>query len=99
MTQPMHASPGDTGIRRVQRRLAGLLDGAGVAPESAPPLEALHIMAGDPPRLRDAPVIEGHAMRAWRVDGLPTAGFGAFLDGTQASRPIGYCDGLPIVVG
>jgi hypothetical protein len=99
MTQPMHASPGDTGIRRVQRRLAGLLDGAGVDAESGPPLEALHIMAGDPPRLRDAPVIEGHAMRAWRVDGLPTAGFGAFLDGTQASRPIGYCDGLPIVVG
>jgi hypothetical protein len=99
MTQPMHASPGDTGLRRVQRRLAGLMDGAGLDVDTVPPLEALHVTAGDPPRLRDAPVIEGHGMRVFRVDGDPTTGFGAFLDGTQTSRPIGYCDGLPIVVG
>ena len=57
MTQPMHASPGDTGIRRVQRRLAGLLDGAGIDADGAPTLEAMHVAAGDPPRLREAPVI------------------------------------------
>ena len=97
MTQPMHASPGDAGFRSVQRRLAGLLGGVGMEMGGAP-LEALHVSATEPPRLRASPVIEGHALRAVRV-GDPMPGFGAFLDGTQASRVVGYCDGMPIVFG
>jgi hypothetical protein len=101
MTQPMHAGPGGAGFRSVQRRVATLLGAAGVdaTGDGALPLEALHIGSGDPPRLHAAPVIEGHALRAKRVDGGPETGFAAFLDGTQRSVPIAFCDGMPIVVG
>lgn len=98
MTEAMHASPAETGFHRVQRRLAGLLGGVGLEAGGLP-LEAMHVGAGEPPRLRAAPVIEGHAHRAHRVDGDPAPGFTAFLDGTQTSRVLGYCDGMPVVFG
>jgi len=97
MTQPMHAGPGDAGFRGVQRRLAGLLGGVGMEMGGAP-LEALHVASAEPPRLRATPPVEGHAIRA-RPVGDPLPGFGAFLDGTQSSRVVGYCDGMPIVFG
>ncbi|HEX5580318.1 MAG TPA: hypothetical protein VFX39_02005 [Gemmatimonadaceae bacterium] len=72
-----------------------------------PPLEGggatLEAMGGmgamEPPRLVSASVIEGHALRARRIEGDPETGFTAFLDGTQQSRTVGYHDGLPIVFG
>ncbi|HEY0972308.1 MAG TPA: hypothetical protein VGE02_15165 [Gemmatimonadales bacterium] len=71
------------------------LDGGGAAS-----LEAMGGMGAlEPPRLVAASVIEGHALRARRVEGDPEPGFTAFLDGTQQSRTVGYHDGLPIVFG
>ncbi|MBV9878943.1 MAG: hypothetical protein JO180_00525 [Gemmatirosa sp.] len=99
MTEPMHARPGDAGFRGVQRRLADLLGAADLTGATGPSLEAMRLAATEPPRLRAAPVIEGHALRARRVDGAPTPGFAAFLDGTQASHVVCYYDGMPIVFG
>lgn len=68
------------------------LDGGGATLEAAG-------SAMEPPRLVAATVIEGHALRARRVEGDPEIGFTAFLDGTQQSRAVGYHDGMPIVFG
>jgi hypothetical protein len=89
------ASPSFTAI---QRRLGARLPGAGGLAQGGATIEALPT-AIEPPRLSPAAPIEGHAVRAVRVDGDPTVGFGAFLDGTQQSRVVHYADGLPIVYG
>jgi hypothetical protein len=44
-------------------------------------------------------VIESTTVRALRVFEPPTPGFEAFLDGTQESKVVHYCDGVPIVYG
>ena len=62
------------------------------------PLEAA-ATAMEPPRLVAAPVIEGHGLRAHRVEGDAEPGFAAFLDGTQRSQVVGFTDGLPVVLG
>jgi hypothetical protein len=85
----------------VRRRLRELLQG-GLGDDAAPPLEAQGLRAPEAPRLVAALPIEGHALRAVRVDagGDPTAAaLVAFLDGTQASHVVHYEDGLPIVLG
>ena len=85
----------------VRRRLRELLHG-GLGDEAAPPLEAQGLRAPEAPRLVAATPIEGHALRAVRVDagGDPAvATLVAFLDGTQASHVVHYADGLPIVLG
>jgi hypothetical protein len=88
----------DASFRSAQRcMLAWAPDVPGLA-DAGPPLEALAAPA-EPPRLVAAPVIEGHALRARRVEGDPEPGFAAFLDGTQRSRVLGYHDGLPLVFG
>jgi hypothetical protein len=66
--------------------------------ESGPSLETLPT-AVEPPRVIASKVIEGHAIRARRVEGDPEVGFAAFLDGTQRSRVLGYHEGLPLVFG
>jgi hypothetical protein len=83
-------------LRVAQRQLATAL-GSG-ATDALGSLEAMR-SATEPPRLVDAPVLEGHAMRAHRILGPAVEGFAAFLDGTQTSRVIGYDDGMPIVHG
>ena len=82
----------------IQRRLGARLPGAGGLADTGGSLEALP-RAVEPARISPAAPIEGHAVRAVRVEGDPVVGFGAFLDGTQHSRVVHYADGLPIVFG
>ena len=53
----------------------------------------------EPPRVVSSDVIESTTVRAVRVFDPPTPGFEAFLDGTQESKVVHYCDGIPIVYG
>ncbi len=90
----------DSSLRALQRQLTTLLPDAAArsVAGAAAPLE----VSGQPadlPRLIDAEVIEGGAMRRVGVEGVPTPGFDAFLDGTQSSRVAWYVDGVPIVHG
>ena len=87
----------DAAFRAVQRYVSQhvpdarlLSDGGGA------PLEARGSTAEEP-HLAPAALMEGHGMRAHRVEGEPTPGFAAFLDGAQHSRVLCYCDGLPVV--
>ena len=85
-------------FRLAQRTLQEWAPEAPAMADAGPPLEAMRA-ASEPPRLVAAPVIEGHALRGRRVDGDPTVGFAAFLDGTQRTHVLGYHDGLPLVFG
>lgn len=90
------------GVHDVRRRLGALLPGAALAgADDGPGLERTAGPPVDPPRVRVAPPVEGHAVRARRVEPTPVSdgGFAAFLDGTQHSRVVGYVDGLPVVHG
>ena len=54
----------------------------------------------DPPRLEAAAPIEGDALAPRIVPGDIVAGFAAFLDGIQTSKPAGYVHaGVPLVHG
>ena len=90
--------PLDASVRLVQRRLAECLPEARAADDRAAPLE-LSTAPADAPRCAPAQVVEGHALRAVRVEGDPTPGIAAFLDGTQRSRVAAWLHGLPIVMG
>jgi hypothetical protein len=87
----------DASFRTVQRRLVARLPDARSFGDGIP-LE-LRSTGPDQPRLVDSHVVEGHAMRAVRVDGDPVVGFAAFLDGTQRSDVLFYADGLPVIHG
>ena len=89
---------GDTSFHAVQRRLAALMPAEGWA-TSAPVLEMASLGVQDAPRLISAKVVEGRVLRAHAVEGAPEVRFQGFLDGTQASRPIGHPDGVPVVHG
>jgi hypothetical protein len=94
--QPALSSP-----HVVRRRLRELLRG-GLGDDATPPLEAQGLRAPDAPRLIAAAPIEGHALRAVRIDAgrdPAPAALAAFLDGTQASHVVHYEDGLPMVLG
>lgn len=78
--------------------------------ETAPELGASPVGAGgptleiasgpsEPPRLADAVLLEDTTLRSHVTDADAAPVFGAFLDGTQASRVIRQADGLPIVHG
>jgi hypothetical protein len=87
----------DAAFRAVQRYVSERVPDARIpADDGASSLE-LRRTPDEPPRLTPASVLEGHAIRAVRVDGDPTPGFGAFLDGTQRSDVLCYLDGLPVV--
>jgi hypothetical protein len=88
----------DASFRAVQRRVAALLPAARPIADGGASLEARQAPS-EAPRLTACPVLEGHALRAVRVEGDPAAGFAAFLDGTQHSRVLCYYDGLPVVFG
>jgi hypothetical protein len=92
------ASPAALGFHAVQRRLGERISGAGSLDDGPASLEA-RSAATEKPRLAPATPVEGHAVRAARIDGDPLVAFGAFLDGTQQSRVLHYVDGLPIVHG
>ena len=87
----------DASFRAVQRRLAARLPDARSVGDGVP-LE-LRATGPDQPRLVDSHVVEGHAMRAVRVEGAAIVGFAAFLDGTQRSEVLCYADGLPVIHG
>ena len=84
--------------RTLQRQLAALLPEARPAAAGEAPLE-LASQGNDAPRLISATVIEGGALRAWRVFEPPMVAFRAFLDGTQRSAAVTYLGGVPIVLG
>ena len=87
----------DAAFRAVQRYVSERVPDARIpAADGVPSLETRRT-PDDPPRLTPASVLEGHALRAVRVEGDPTVGFAAFLDGTQRSEVLCYLDGLPVV--
>lgn len=87
----------DAAFRAVQRYVSERVPDARIlSDDGASSLEARRT-PDEPPRLTPAPLLEGHALRAVRVEGDPEAGFAAFLDGVQHSHVIGYPDGLPVV--
>lgn len=88
----------DLSFRSAQRRLQEWAPELPLAPGDGAPLETGQ-SAPEPPRLVAAPVVEGHALRARRVEGDPEVGFAAFLDGVQRSRVLAYHVGLPVVFG
>lgn len=88
----------DASFNAVQRALSERLPGARLVGDGAGSLE-LASSALDAPRIAAGTLLEGHALRAVRVEGDPTPGFAAFLDGSQRSRVAAYVDGLPIVHG
>src|SRR4051812_36509197 len=103
---PMQVAPpisrvsGEASLRALQRQLATLVPGAelpGAAGEG-PSLEVFN-SAVDLPRLIGAVIIEGGSLRARAVPAGATAGFAAFLDGTQESRVLHYADSLPVIYG
>jgi hypothetical protein len=89
----------DTASRAVLRLLRQWLPDVSVI-DGASSLE--QAIAGDPPILRSAQLVEGGSIRAVRIPDLTretTSEFGAFLDGTQNVRVIAHHFGLPIVLG
>lgn len=89
----------DASFRAVQRFVAERVSGARLlAADGAPPLETARGSLEEP-RLAPAPPLEGHAVRAVRVDGDPAAGFASFLDGAQHSQVLFHCDGFPVIAG
>ena len=100
MEELAHTSvEGTTGIsiRKLQRQLAALLPQAH-APARESPLE-LSFQANDAPRLISATVIEGRELARREIAGGASAGFRAFLDGTQKSVVAAYVSNVPIVHG
>ena len=88
----------DQSFATLQRQLRAVLPEGSLVIDGGSPLE--HATPdGRPPRLVDADVIEGGAMRARRVFGDPIVRFAAFLDGTQTSHIVAYADGTPLVLG
>ena len=87
-------------LRALHRHFAALLPASFDWSRCAagPSLE-LSADSADLPRLIDAEVVEGGALRAVRVSSPPEAGFVAFLDGTQTSRIVWYDGAMPIVHG
>ena len=92
------SAPLDASVRLLQRRLAEHLPEARATGDGAAPLEHASAPA-DAPRCAPAVIVEGHALRALRVEGDPVPGIVAFLDGTQRTRVAAYLRGLPIVMG
>ncbi|MDF1504566.1 hypothetical protein [Roseisolibacter sp. H3M3-2] len=97
MSLPHPATPARD-FRGVQRRLGGALRD-GLSADGGAPLELRQSLPADPPRLAQAALLEGHAMRAVRVEGEPASGFAAFVDGVQRTRVLGHDQGLPVVHG
>jgi hypothetical protein len=88
----------DHGLIAVQRQLHALGPEVSLVADVEQSLERL-TPDSRPPRLVNAEVIEGSAIRARRVFGDPVVKFAGFLDGTQTSRVIAYIGGVPIVHG
>src|SRR5205085_9998652 len=99
MTAPSGVERGEATLRGVQRRLAELLPAGDTTGTGGASIEAMHTLSMEPPRLVAAQVIEGHALRAYRVRGEPAPEFAGFLDGTQQSHVARYDAGMPIVFG
>jgi hypothetical protein len=87
----------DAAFRAVQRYVSERVPDARILSDDGASSLELRRTPDQSPELRPASLLEGHALRAVRVDGDPTAGFAAFLDGTQRSAVLCYVDGLPVV--
>lgn len=87
----------DAAFRAVQRYVSERVPDARIPSDAASSSLEIRRSADEPPRLTPAPIVEGHALRAVRVEGDPTPGFAAFLDGTQRSDVVCHLDGLPVV--
>ncbi|MEO7085211.1 MAG: hypothetical protein ABI442_07290 [Gemmatimonadaceae bacterium] len=98
---PERAVARDISFRGVMRMLAVALPELELAGDAGrePSLAAL-ARPTEPARVISATLVEDGRLRARAVPGNPTVGFGAFLDGTQASRAVYYGeDGAPVVHG
>ena len=90
----------DARFHSLQRSLAERLGALASPLDAALPALEVVPLTSDAPRLVASQVIEkGGVHRAWRVEGEPAPGFGAFLDGTQRSRVLTYVDGIPVIAG
>lgn len=92
------APAGAATFHALQRRLATLLPSEAWL-EPATPLELASLGTQEAPRLIPASLLEDRTLRVHPVREPPVARFSAFLDGTQASRPVAHVDGVPIVHG
>lgn len=88
----------DASLRSAQRLLGQWVPHVRAADAAGSTLETLPA-AAESPRLVSPGLVEGASLRARRVPGTPVAACGGFLDGTQASRVVGYAEGIPIVHG
>jgi hypothetical protein len=90
----------DASFRSLQRTLVARLGSLASPLDASLPVLEVAPSTPDAPRLVASQVIEkGGVHRAWRVEGDPTPGFAAFLDGTQRSQVLTYVDGIPVVAG
>ncbi|MBV6521145.1 MAG: hypothetical protein MNPFHGCM_01272 [Gemmatimonadaceae bacterium] len=88
-----------TDLRSVRRQLRRAIPGLPLA-DGSDSLTLEHSeLPIEPPHTRACELLEGTAMLARRVAGEPVVGFGAFLDGIQASRVWYYDEGVPVVLG
>ena len=81
-------------LRTVLTQVDGVRAVLDASPLDGTPLDA------EPPRAVDAQVVENATNRSIPISGGPLTGFGAFLDGRQDSRVIGWIGTLtPLVLG
>ena len=91
-------TPADASFHAVQRRLFSVLPSLQWTDAGAT-LETFTLGTQDAPRLIAARLIEGTVLRAHPVQRAAAAIVSAFLDGTQASRPVAHADGVPVIHG
>lgn len=89
----------DVSFAGVDRWLWETAPELGAGPTGGGPTLEISSGPSEPPRLTDAVLLEDDALRPHTIDADAAPVFGAFLDGTQASRVIREADGLPIVHG
>ncbi len=91
--------PPPEGAASVRDALRALRSAGASVAHSEPALET-RPAASEPPRLQRAEPLEGNEVHVRRVDGEPTVGVAAFLDGIQESRVLAHWPGgIPLVHG
>lgn len=85
-------------LRAIRRQLRAVLPTVQLTGDDSRSLERSDLPV-EPPHTRACEMLEGATLEAVPVEGVPTVGFAAFLDGIQTSRVWHYDDGIPIIFG